>query len=266
MSIKEDIEKTKLVKNGYESDKYGKIYFHSNERLKDIFSQLDVKDKNVFTVLASGDQAFYFYDNGAKKVDLFDINKLSIYYYYLRVWIINYLGRFYPRTLCNEFIKDLLDIVEVKSEEEREAVLFWKKYIKNFSNGEINELLYFSENPFLNKINDVSNLASKLKEKKFNFYNIDISGKIEVPNKYNIIYTSNAADYLYHDKKTFESYRDNLDELLDDDGIVVCANVLRGRASIIEREVFSHKFLLSDLEYIEDKHFCGSPGYVYKRR
>ena len=53
-----------------------------------------------FTVLASGDQAFYFYDNGAKKVDLFDINKLSIYYYYLRVWIIKYLGRFYPRTFC----------------------------------------------------------------------------------------------------------------------------------------------------------------------
>ena len=66
----------------------------------------------------------------------------------------------------------------------------------------MNCYIFLPENPFLNKINDVSNLASKLKEKKFNFYNIDISGKIEGSNKYNIIiYTSNAADYLYHDKR-----------------------------------------------------------------
>ena len=71
-------------------DRYATIYFHSNERSKEIFSEINVKNKDVLTVLGSGDQAFYLYDNGAKSVDMFDKNKLAIYYYYLRTWVIVY--------------------------------------------------------------------------------------------------------------------------------------------------------------------------------
>ena len=68
----------KLLNNETVRD-YGKVDFHSNERLKDIFNNVDVKDKRVLTVLASGDHVFYAYDNGAKSVECFDINKLVIW-------------------------------------------------------------------------------------------------------------------------------------------------------------------------------------------
>ena len=57
-NINSDILHTHLVMNGRRFQDYNKIYFHSNENLKEIFSFIDVKDKDVFTVLGSGDQTF----------------------------------------------------------------------------------------------------------------------------------------------------------------------------------------------------------------
>lgn len=56
-------------------------------------------------MLGSGDQAFHFLNRDAKSVDVFDINRLSIYYYYLRIWLIKYMNEFYP----NDFNYDRID-------------------------------------------------------------------------------------------------------------------------------------------------------------
>ena len=96
-----DFKMTEKLLNNVSVDGYGKIYFSSNEDLKTIFSNFDFKDKDVLTVAGSGDQAFYSYNDDAKKVDLFDKNKLTIYYYYLRKWIISYYDMFYPELLLN---------------------------------------------------------------------------------------------------------------------------------------------------------------------
>lgn len=248
------------------SNMYNSIYFHSNERLKEIFSNVDVKDKDVLTVLASGDQAFYAYDNGAKSVDTFDINKLAIHYYYLRTWVIKYMNLFYPEDINNKFIKRIINLVEPCSAEEKSSLRFWRKYIKFFSDDDTYELFCFSDNPDINKINDISRIRKRIKSDKVNFYNVDISGKINIDKKYNIIFTSNIGDHIIHDEDTFKLYRDNLDGLLADDGKIVCSNVLRGRASILERRVFGDKFNSEDLPYIDDEYFTGAPGYVYTRK
>ena len=60
------------------------------------FDAVNVEGRDVLTVLGSGDQALYMYDRGAKSVYLFDKNNLTLYYYYLRVWTIEYLNEFYP--------------------------------------------------------------------------------------------------------------------------------------------------------------------------
>lgn len=44
---------------------YSMIYPSSNELLNSIFSLVDVKDKDVLTVLASGDQRFHMLSRGA---------------------------------------------------------------------------------------------------------------------------------------------------------------------------------------------------------
>lgn len=248
------------------TNKYNSIYFHSNERLKEIFSGVDVKDKDILTVLASGDHAFYAFDNGARSVDTFDINKLAIHYYYLRTWVIKYMNIFYPDTINNKYLKRIINIVEPHSAEEKSSLRFWRKYIKFISDEETNELFCYSENPNINKIDDISRIRRRLKNDKVNFYNIDISEKIDIRKKYHVIFTSNIGDYIVHDASTFKLYRDNLDGLLAEDGKIVCSNVLRGRASILERNIFSEKFNSEDLPYVEDDSFTGAPGYVYTRR
>ena len=84
------------MKAGQSFDKNMLIYKGTNENLKDIFSKYDVKDKDVLTVLASSDQALACYYCGAKTIDAFDRSYLTLYYYYLRKWLILYKNELYP--------------------------------------------------------------------------------------------------------------------------------------------------------------------------
>ena len=69
-----DIKKTQDVRNIIYSQKYGKVYFKTNEFLEELFKNVDLKDKDILTVLGSGDQSFLCYEKQAKSVDVFDIN------------------------------------------------------------------------------------------------------------------------------------------------------------------------------------------------
>lgn len=124
--VDELIGKTQDVYDGHnEDDNYNSIYFHSNEYLREIFDAVNVEGKDVLTVLGSGDQALYMYDRGAKSVDLYDKNSLTLYYYYLRVWTIKYLNEFYPELYFkNDFLKKLLKYVKPQTEEEMIVYLY----------------------------------------------------------------------------------------------------------------------------------------------
>ena len=125
---RKNIMYTNFVIKGKQVDNYSKIYFASNEKLDKIFSNVDIKDKNVLTVLGSGDQAFHLYNRGARHVDVFDKNKLTLFYYYLRRWVIQYLNAFYPETnLRNIYIKKLLKKVEPRTIEELDAYNYWSE-------------------------------------------------------------------------------------------------------------------------------------------
>ena len=126
--VNELIGYTHDIIDGVCNDKhYNSIYFHSNEDLNSIFNEVDVSDKDVLTVLSSGDQAFHMYDRGAGSVEFFDVNKLTLYYFYLRVWTIKYLNRFYPELyLKNNFLNKVLRYVKPETEEEMQAYLYWK--------------------------------------------------------------------------------------------------------------------------------------------
>ena len=71
---------------------YSKVYYSSNEDLNKLFSSIDMNNKSVLTVLASGAQALYCLNKGASKVDVFDVNKITKYYYGLRLLAIKYLN------------------------------------------------------------------------------------------------------------------------------------------------------------------------------
>ena len=162
--ISYDIERTKDVftldyEEGY--IQYDRIYNSSNDSYRSIISNFDIKDKKVLSVLGSGDQAFHLYKSGAKIVDVFDINKLTIYYYFLRIWIIKYLGRAYPPyDFDNQYIINLLGHVSPTSQLEQNAYNYWSMYVKTYDS-ECNYKLF---NHFLisNSVFAISLIISKL--------------------------------------------------------------------------------------------------------
>ena len=50
MSISDDICKKMLIKNGRIADKFDLLYFSSNEEVKSLCSNFDLRDKNVLSV------------------------------------------------------------------------------------------------------------------------------------------------------------------------------------------------------------------------
>ena len=73
------------------------LFRFSNENISEYYKLYNFNNKDVLTVIGSGDQALSAIYRGAKKVDVFDINKLSYYLLMLKKYAIKSLT-------YNEFI------------------------------------------------------------------------------------------------------------------------------------------------------------------
>ena len=262
--IDKDVISTINVINRNFKENYDEIFFASNEMLYNIFSNFSVSGKDVLTVLASGDQAFHCFKNGAKSVDLFDINPLTFYYYYLRVWTIKYSNQFYPnRDFNSKDIKKLLRKVSIKSDYERDAYEYWKKLIEIdefvFSKIFYDEVLKYPDN----QIDDLSLLKKRFKE-DIEFYNIDITKYFIYKKKYDVIITSNISEY-YNDTFTLVSYWDNLKSMLNENGIIVSSNVIRSEVGLVEKLTFEDTFTINPMSEDIYGGIKKSLGYIYKR-
>lgn len=266
-----DIEMTGRLMNGITHPNYNKVYFSSNEDLKTIFSSFDFNNKNILTVLGSGDQAFHFYNKGANQVDLFDINKLTIYYYFLRKWVINYYGTYYPNILVNNnYFIELFSSVKPCSDLESDALIYWKKYFIEYDYGYCLEMFSFSDSLVEenNKLEDLSVVKEKLNNSLPNIYNTDISKENIIKKQYDVIYTSNISEWLYSNESSFVTYRDNLYDLLNNNGIVIMSNYGKYGATYPELNAFKEKFEYRELPVtkIVPRYYEESPGYVYTKK
>jgi len=264
-----DIEKTgEMFQCGVRETRfnsYDRVYFDTNEACDDIISKFDFKDKKVLTVLASGDQAFQFYKNGAKSVDLFDINKLTFYYYYLRIWNMRKYHEMYPRwdKLDNNYINELLLSVKPESKDELLAYNYWICFINKFDSKMIKRFLippYYAD---IYSDSDLELILEKIDNDSFKFYHADISGIFDVPQKYDFIYTSNLSDYVKKDKLVL--YRENLYNYLNKGGILLssCLNGAETEQKRFMKKYFKYRKLFS---YDEDLCSLDLVGYRYKKR
>jgi len=234
-------------------NRYSGIYYNSNEDLNSLFSKFDFMGKEIFSVLSSSDQLFHLYNSGAKVVDTFDINKLTFYYYYLRKWFIEYKNAYYPIINIKTII-ETVSRVSPRDEQEKRAIYFWTYF---FNNSSIDDLYDFFIEKVDNKTNLINNLKiikNKLRKNNFNFYNIDISDVFNLNKQYDYIYLSNISDYI--DVYKFETFRDNLFNLLKKDGKIICSNFGYNVFRPNEFGIFSKKF---NYEILDD-----DIGYVYK--
>ena len=271
LDYKKDLKMTDLILQDNEVKDYDKLYFTSNENLNEVFYGMDFTGKNVLTVLASGDQAFHIYNHNAKHVDLFDINKLTIYFFYLRIWFIEQYNMFHlPNHIENTYILNLLNLVTPRTMEEKFAHNYWLVLIDILlSNHKSLNSIQIEYPKDLAEIKDLDRIKEQLKNRNFNFYNIDISkNNFSIKEKYDVIYLSNIIDWILINHIELNTLVSNLNNLLTDTGTIICTDYLLVGASHHEDKAFQKLFNKKDLPITKEESYRDSypPGYCYVKR
>ena len=263
-----DFDATKILVSGNPQENYRYVYAQTNEYLRQLYSNVDFKNKNVLSVAASGDQSFLAYAYGAKHIDLFDLNQLTFYYYYLRAWTIKYFNRFYPKIPFHKrFLNDLLQMVKINNGAEIIAFDYWNEILNEFDNRKLERIFLFEGKHLDVSKSELSFIKDSIEADKSTFHNIDISDYINIKEKYDIIVTSNIVDWFHGDRGKIEDYKDNLYNLLNKNGIVLCSD-LSGKygASDVQKRIFEKKFNYYQLPEFKMNECNVTPGYVFQKK
>ena len=245
--------------NPYDSNpNYSRIYFQSNESLKDLFRCFSVEGKDVLTVLGSSDHLFHALANGAKSVDTFDINHLTKYYYYL------------PKSIFqnHDFIFELLKLVTCETKQEEEAYQFWSYFIEMVFPVDSGGLFYVGSSN--NTVEDVPFLRERLQDYSFHFTQEDLFEGMSSDKKYDVIITSNILEYSGRGHIKLLKGRNHLYDLLKEDGIVIGSHYFHSGEDayfIDEIDAFRHYFKYKEFPwYQEDRNHKRMPlGYSYTK-
>ena len=191
-----------------------KVYGFTNENIDAFPEFFNFDNASVLTVLGSGDQYFSALLNGAKNVDVFDINYLAWYHFILKYTAIKVLSY---EEFMQMFVSDNLDNLSIYAKLRKylpdEVKYFFDKLIslgrtfssikiKNiiFDNAKMNNIPYFNENTYykLQSILQSSNFPA--------FYNCNLLDILKFTKKsYDVALLSNIYHYLnnnpsdYHD-------------------------------------------------------------------
>lgn len=243
-------------------DGYDKVYYQINEDINDVLLGEDFTDKDVLSVLASADQYFMFKALDAKKVDAFDFNRLTMYYYFLRKWSIKYNNDVYPDIFYDDsYVENLLEKVVVSSDLEKKALEFFKMHVSNGS--DFSKFFYdVDAQPYGNTLFQNIRQLKKIIDSDFTFYNMDLfrdNGDL-ISKKYDYLYISNILDWAREDSSKITIAKDNLLSLLKDNGKVICSRLVnRSKSGILsEREIFDEDFQLHE--------FSDGKNYMYIKK
>ncbi len=238
---------------------YARIYYKINEKMSDNLLSLDFQDKKVLSVLASSDQMLMIKSLEASHVDVFDTNRLTIYYYYLRKWSIKYDNKLYPNIYDNNYILRLLRKVKPESELEKKALVFFRRHLRDQT--ELEKLFYDIEREQEgDSLLTTAKQARPLVEEDPTFYNFNLFENIGLSNTYDYIYISNILEWARGDISKLKIAKENLDRLSGSNGTIICSNLVnRDNSSLmIERRIFSSSFERYDFE--------NQRGYVYTKK
>ena len=251
LKLDEALELTKAVQK--RKSQGMRIYQKSNEYLKFIFNNIDVLGKDVLTVLGSTDQFFAFVDKKAKKIDAFDINPLTEYYYFLRKWCFA-KNICYPLEIKDVVIKEIIKKVEANSLEEMWAKEFWSEF---YQNKDSNEYLFYKTKyekewdfPLESVVLDFINLE-KVSESNIKFYNIDIFKKNTFSCKYDVVFMSNILQRAQFNSEKLKVCADNLDRVLHSGGVVLCTNFIDNYRIYEKISEFEQEMMGSGFSYDE---------------
>lgn len=266
--VEQDLDFALSVTKERKSNK-NKLSFSSSDNIELISKKIDVSGKDILTVLDSCDPFFCFYLKGAKNVDTYDNNRLTFYYYFLRLWTFNFLNEMYPpRSLNYNFLVDVISNIKPKNQDEYHAYNFWTKFIEVAKDDKKIGMLLFKKR---SKLIDYSKFDLGMMPygiNSINFFEGNIRTYLNKGKSYDIIYVSDKCDWINYgiedeNIKQLEKYRDNLYELLKHNGVVLCS--FNDQQS--ERIIFENRFEYVKLPKAKDKGGnLVNCGYCYIKR
>ena len=235
--------KTYLDMYGFLSDDFGpfsKLYNMTTENLLEFVNSVDCCDKDVLTVVGSGDQAMNVILNGAKNITCFDINPIAYCQLKLKKEAIKTLSfdefcRFFYIKKSNSddytfFDRELFDKFADKLDNDTIDVF---NHIYNFSNNDTKDIardIYFFFNYDLASMQNMSNY---LNVKNYNkLANILNSGDVNInfietdfkdlkekigKNRYDLMMFSNISDYIHlmYDNNPIGKFYDDIMSFTD---------------------------------------------------
>lgn len=254
--INKDIELLKAVIEGTGPyNKWGHIYPRTTENVLRILEVVEVKDRDVSAVLSSSDILFSLIDKKAKKVDTFDINPLTLRYYYLRKWMLE-SGVLDGKDLSYEDVHNIINADRSYIDlDEEESVRFWNIYVDNLDKCFFNlynaRLFNFVQERQTCSYDDgIEGLVEYLKNVPLVFENIDL-GDPNVATKsgeYDLVYASNIMDL--NDHLRVQTMRDRFYSMLKSDGEVICTNLVNHPYFHFfeeQKRIFEEKFQYDEL-------------------
>lgn len=250
---------SRLISQNKSIDGYGRIYYKANEDLINPCLDVDFQNKDVLAVLSSADHVLTARFLDANNVDAFDINRITIYYFYLRIWTIKYRNTLYPKILNGDknWLGSLLSQITPTNSAEKNALDFFKKHLKDNTNL-INLFYDVDVQP---KGQTLYTSPSDLEDCLYpdlNFYQIDLFKKFHLHDTYDIIMISNILEWAHNDASKLTIAAENLGTILRSGGSVLCSSLIHRSLESLAKE----KEIFSDLFY-----FDGNPqSYQYIRK
>lgn len=253
------------------------LFRFTNENLSEYYELFDFENKSVLTVIGAGDQALSAIYKGAKKIDVFDINKLSYYFLLLKKYALNslsyeeYLNFFNPITklsnveLLYKKISPNIDDEIIKE--------FWDRI---FNNSYMFYFLFLDTNvsmnrvkrnvPYLENEQAYNKLKEKIKDCKINYVGGDLTELVNTLNeKYDYINLSNIIDYIEDKDSAKKLYTNIFNNLLNQNGMCMleyewylyaCCNDYLGEL-FIKYQIEKHT--------MKSEEVRPSSAYIYKK-
>jgi SAM-dependent methyltransferase len=212
---------------------------------------------------------------GALNVDCFDIQPLTLRYYYLRKWLLE--SGYLDATLLNIYtVKGIVEKhycnMENTKSDEYDSAIFWLECIDKMGSYLFYNCKFFYEVwnasynvPYNKKFKELSYI---LNNKLLHFDNIDIcsSTTLEENHKYDKVFLSNIIDYN-RNRKDLINLLNNVKKILKEDGEIICTCLYLGKEydMLLEQEIFSEDFYYNEL-YVNENSDFKEKYYRYIRK
>ena len=252
--IKEQVEVGKILIKGEPFSKYQKVYFSTNENIRDYLKYCNNSGDVALTVMGSGDHLYNLINVGVKTIDTFDTNALTLYlalglkYAMIKKYSYQEYLNIYNKLIDKNTSLDELTIIlkELLIYMDSKYMNYWNNIIeynyklqKNKSNINLIHMLYLGildlehitfYNNYLSSEYNYNELKKKIDKVSFSFKNLNATNlDILEKEKYDYILLSNILDYFnrYYrldnkllDSSLLKEYVNNLKTLLKYDGLI----------------------------------------------